>query len=57
MQEPRTAVQIDEARRRRAARHARRGVVAGYLHSLSDRHATVRREQPTKQATAPVRSA
>jgi hypothetical protein len=45
MQDPSPSVTIEQARRLRAVRHARRGVVAGYLHSLSDRHASVRREQ------------
>ena len=60
MQQPRTSVQIEEARRKRVVRDARRGLVAGYIHSLSARHASVRHDRsvrPVQPAPAPSASA
>ena len=57
MQEPRTSVQIEEARRQRVVRYARRGLVAGYLHSLSARHAGVRGERSSQPGTVASPSA
>lgn len=53
MPDPRTAAKIETARRAPRNRRARRGVVAGYIHSLSARHdADVRRAEPPTPAVA-----
>lgn len=38
MTEPRTATEIESRQRLQLNRRARRGLVAGYIHELSERH-------------------
>ena len=60
MQENRIPVAAVEAARRKAVRRrAKRGLVAGYIHEISGRHATaaVRPQRPAEPAPQPVRGA
>jgi hypothetical protein len=57
MDERRTQAVADEERRRRRKRRAKRGLVAGYIHELSARHATAGREAELRElAVADARS-
>jgi hypothetical protein len=59
MQNPSTTQARDAARRLSTHRRARRGLVAGYIHELSARHADAapRPERPAAPRLEPVRSA
>jgi hypothetical protein len=51
MENRRVQAAADEERRRRVKRRAKRGLVAGYIHELSARHATASREAEPRAVT------
>ena len=59
MQENRIPVAaVESAKRKAVRRRAKRGLVAGYIHEISGRHAAaVRPKQPAEPAPQPVRGA
>jgi hypothetical protein len=59
MQENRISVAaVESAKRTAVRRRAKRGLVAGYIHEISARHAApVRRQQPVEPAPQPARGA
>jgi hypothetical protein len=60
MQENRIAIAAVEAAKRKAVRRrAKRGLVAGYIHEISGRHAAaaVRPQPPIEPAPQPARGA
>jgi hypothetical protein len=52
MDERRVQAATDEERRRRVKRRAKRGLVAGYIHELSGRHATAGRDAERRAVAA-----
>jgi len=58
MQDTRTSAPVESARRMAVRRRAKRGLVAGYIHEISGRHASAVQAQPAPQpASQSVRSA
>jgi hypothetical protein len=60
MQENRIpAAAVESAKRKAVRRRAKRGLVAGYIHEISGRHAAdaVRATKPAEPAAQPVRGA
>jgi len=59
MQDTRTAVPAESAKRTAVRRRAKRGLVAGYIHEISGRHASapVPAPKPAEPATRPARVA
>jgi hypothetical protein len=58
MQENRIPAAAAEAAKRKAVRRrAKRGLVAGYIHEISARHAAAPRQQPAEPAPQPARGA
>jgi hypothetical protein len=46
MQETRTSTPVESAKRIAVRRRAKRGLVAGYIHEISQRHTPVPQKQP-----------
>jgi hypothetical protein len=58
MQDTRTSAAVESAKRLAVRRRAKRGLVAGYIHEISARHASAVRPQPAPEpAPQPARSA
>ena len=58
MQDTRTSAPVESAKRLAVRRRAKRGLVAGYIHEISGRHAAAVRPQPAPQPVSqPARSA
>jgi hypothetical protein len=54
MQETRTSTPVESAKRIAVRRRAKRGLVAGYIHEISQRHTPVPPKQPKAE---PARAA
>jgi hypothetical protein len=50
MQETRTSTPVESAKRIAVRRRAKRGLVAGYIHEISQRHTPVPQKQPKTEA-------
>ena len=54
MNDPRTPADTNSAKRRQLLKRAKRGLIAGYIHELSGRHADPRKE-PARRASEALR--
>jgi hypothetical protein len=50
MQDTRTSAPVESAKRIAVRRRAKRGLVAGYIHEISQRHTPVPEKQPKGEA-------